>query len=114
MHRKKHRGRIQAQGGGLEASETWNQDEPLTKQEGLSLLARLKSKLTPEEREQRRKSFDDAERFIDGARGGLNAPQRRSFLSTPGKGLRVDIEIWGGTAFIALIILILVAIWLID
>ncbi|MBL7792173.1 MAG: hypothetical protein JNK77_07610 [Saprospiraceae bacterium] len=114
MYRKKHRGRIQAQGGGLETSETWNQDEPLTKQEGRGLLARLKSKLTPEEREQRRKSFEDAERFIDGARGGLDAPQRRSFLSTQGKGLRVDIEIWGGTAFIALIILILVAIWLID
>jgi hypothetical protein len=114
MHRKKHRGRIQAQGGGLEASETWNQEEPLTKQEGTGLLERLKSKLTPEERAKRRKSFDDAERFITGAQGGLDAPQRKSFLSTQGKGLRVDIEIWSGTAFIALIILILVAIWLID
>ncbi len=114
MHKKKHRGRIQAQGGGLEVSERWNQDEPLTKQQGKSLLDLLKSRLSPQEQEQRRKSFEDAARFIDGAQGGLDAPQRRSFLSTQGKGLRVDIEIWGGTAFIALIILILVAIWLID
>ncbi len=114
MHRKKHRGRIQAQGGGLEASETWNQDDPLTKQQGQNLLDRLKNKLSPEAREQRRKPFEDAERFIAGARGGLDAPQRRSFLGPQGKGIRVDIEIWGGTAFIALIILILVAIWLID
>ncbi|MGK0366830.1 MAG: hypothetical protein ACI85O_003907 [Saprospiraceae bacterium] len=39
---KKHRGRVQAQGGGLEKSESWSQDEPLSKEDGLSLLEKLK------------------------------------------------------------------------
>ena len=36
---KKHRGRIQAQGDCTEKSESWSQDEPLSKKDGLSLLA---------------------------------------------------------------------------
>jgi len=39
-----HRGRLQAQGDGLESSECWNQEEPLTKEKGLSLLERLRKK----------------------------------------------------------------------
>lgn len=42
---QKHRGRIQAQGNGLELSESWSQDEPLTKEKGLDLLERLKLRL---------------------------------------------------------------------
>ena len=38
---KPHRGRIQAQGGGLEKSESWSQDKPLSAKQGLSLLARF-------------------------------------------------------------------------
>jgi hypothetical protein len=36
-----HRGRIQAQGGGLEASESWSSSTPPTKQEGLDLIDKL-------------------------------------------------------------------------
>jgi hypothetical protein len=38
----KHRGRIQAQGENLEASESWAQNEPLTKNAGLKLLEKPK------------------------------------------------------------------------
>jgi hypothetical protein len=33
-----HRGRIQAQGNGVEKSENWSQDDPLTATQGLTLL----------------------------------------------------------------------------
>jgi hypothetical protein len=33
-----HRGRIQAQGNGVEKSENWSQDNPLTSVDGLELL----------------------------------------------------------------------------
>ena len=39
--KKTHRGRLQAQGGGLEASETWEQAEPLSKKAGLLLYVHL-------------------------------------------------------------------------
>lgn len=39
----KHRGRIQAQGEKLEASEAWSQNEPPTKIEGLLMLDKIKS-----------------------------------------------------------------------
>jgi len=37
-----HRGRIQAQGSGVEKSESWAKDEPLTYEEGLALIEELK------------------------------------------------------------------------
>ena len=39
---KKHRGRIQAQGNGVEKSVTWSQDEPLSREQGKTLLQQLK------------------------------------------------------------------------
>lgn len=114
MARKKHRGRFQAQGGGLEASETWNQDTPITKEQAKHLLDKLKEKIPPEERAKRAGQFDDAGRFIDGVKGGVDAPQKRTFLNRKQRGVRVDIEIWSGTAFIAIIILILVVLWMLN
>lgn len=61
----KHRGRIQAQGDKLEESESWAQNEPLTKKEGLSLLEKLKNKIPKKEAEIRKKPFKKAERFIN-------------------------------------------------
>jgi hypothetical protein len=60
-----HRGRIQVQGENLEASESWSQKEPLTQQEGLSLLDKLKNKIPRKESEIREKAFTKAEQFIN-------------------------------------------------
>jgi len=40
-----HRGRIQAQSGGLEASESWSSSTPPTQQEGLDLIDQLEQKI---------------------------------------------------------------------
>jgi len=59
-----HRGRIQAQGGNLEESEAWWQDKPLTLEEGLILLEKLKDKLPIEQA---------------GENGGINAQVSKTF-----------------------------------
>ena len=110
--KKRHRGRIQAQGGGLEESESWSQEEPLTKEEGLGLLDRLWKKLGPEDQELRKKPFEDAERFIKNVEGGVDAPIRKTFRNKKTKDVRVDIDVWSGTAFFSIIILILLLLWL--
>lgn len=109
---KPHRGRIQAQGGGLEVSESWSQDKPLTKDQGLLLLGKLKGRLNPKEQALREKPFADAERFIKGVKGGVRAPVSQSFQNRKTKDVRVDIEVWNGFAFISIAIIILIALWL--
>lgn len=97
---KKHRGRIQAQGGGTEKSESWSQDEPLSKKDGLNLLGILKSRMNKKELELRERQFDDAERYIENVEGGLDALKKKTFRNRKTKDVRVDIEILSGTAFI--------------
>jgi len=112
--KKKHRGRFQAQGDGLEASETWNQKEPLTKRKGLTLLNKLRNKLSDKDRELREKQFKDAERFINGSKGGVDSPLRQTFKNRKTKDARVDIEVWSGSAFVSLLALILLLLWLLQ
>ena len=97
----KHRGRIQAQGGGLEKSEAWSQDQPLSLKQGLALLARLVAKLTATERADRDKPIQKAERFIKtaGKSGGVFVPIFKSFLAKGSKDKRIDIEVRSGKAF---------------
>lgn len=98
---KQHRGRIQAQGGGVEKSEAWSQDKPLSAKRGLSLLARLVAKLTAKDRADRDKPIQNAERFIKtaGKNGGVFAPVFKSFLAKGSKDKRIDIEVRSGKAF---------------
>jgi hypothetical protein len=114
MAKKEHRGRFQAQGSGLEESESWSKDKPLTKEEGLELLNKLKEKLNPKDQELRKKPFADAERFVKGAKGGVQAPLRQSFRDPKTKDIRVDIEVWNGNAFVAITFLILIVIWMLK
>lgn len=100
---KKHRGRIQAQGGGTEKSESWAQDEPLSKEDGLSLLEKLKSRMTKKELQLRERQFDDAERYIENAEGGLDAVKKKTFRNRKTKDVRVDIEILSGIAFLSIV-----------
>lgn len=110
---KKHRGRIQAQGGGTEKSVSWAQDEPLKKEDGLRLLNELQDQLTDKEYKLREKQLQAAERYINNA-NGLDAFKSKSFRNTKEEGVRIDIEINAGTAFSCLIIFILLLFLLIK
>lgn len=106
---KKHRGRIQAQGGDTEKSVSWSQDEPLSKADGLRLLNELESQLTKKENQERERSLTNAQRFIENVQGGIDAVEKRSFYGAKGKGsgIRIDIEVLGGVAFVFLLLAVL-------
>lgn len=96
-----HRGRIQAQGENLEASEAWSQNEPLTKGVGLEMLDNLKSKIPAMEAKMRVRAFDKAKLFINqGPYEVWTSPIVRSYKVKGTKKERVDIEIQKGQAFI--------------
>ncbi len=96
---KPHRGRMQAQGNGLEKSVSWSQDEPLTRTQAKGLLQRLKGLLSKSEYAERAEQFDQAERYIEGA-DGLDATKRRTFQNRKTRDVRVDIEVLAGRAFV--------------
>ena len=102
---KEHRGRIQAQGEGLEASENWAQDDPLTAEDGRTLLDKLKAKISKSEARKRTAEFDKAKDLIDRAeqQGGIHAHYGKSFRKSK-SSVRVDIEVLGGTAFICVVL----------
>jgi len=100
-----HRGRWQAQGGGLEESEPWNQSTPLTLTQGLALLDKLEAKLRPSDRKARALYFEQARIYARrlAAGGGMSADNFRgkSFpTGVPSSHPRVDLEIRKGDAFI--------------
>lgn len=97
-----HRGRFQAQGGGVEESEKWAQNQPLSLARALKLLANLIAKLTIKQYERRRTQFDKAEQYIRNAAetGGMYAKTSKSFDVEGSADERVDIEIWAGQAFV--------------
>ena len=110
---KSHRGRIQAQGGGLEKSESWAQDKPLTKAQGLSLLQRLWNKLTKKEKEPRQRPYQQARRYIQNVgAGGIDAPVKKPFRNRKTKDIRIDIEVLAGTAFLLVLGMFLYWFWL--
>jgi hypothetical protein len=102
IEEKRHRGRIQAQGGGVEESESWAKDEPLTLEEGLEYLETLKNKLSKTDYEQRAKEFEKAEKFIRqaGENGGVDAQVSKTFKVKGTRDVRIDIEVISGTAFV--------------
>jgi hypothetical protein len=103
-----HRGRIQAQGGGLEESESWAMSVPITVDEALELLESLKNKLSSKELKVREKEFDKARAFIvqAGENGGVDAQVSKTFKVKGTKDLRVDIEVIKGRAFVKNLILL--------
>jgi len=99
-HEPQHRGRIQAQGGGLEESEAWSQNKPLSMREGLNLLEVLKNKLPKKEFLLRESAFEKAKNFIEQAPDiGVDAQVSRTFEVKGTRNIRVDIEVIKGTAF---------------
>ncbi|MBC3920141.1 transglutaminase domain-containing protein [Undibacterium sp. CY18W] len=101
---KCHRGRFQAQGGGLEASQPWAQVAPLTLGQATALLTTLQASLSPKDQALRAGPFAQAFRFIEGAAvsGGVCATVMKSFYPDPPlpNGIRVDIEVRAGQAFV--------------
>lgn len=97
-----HRGRFQAQGGGVEESEAWSQQSPLTRTKALSLLQRLIQKLLPKDYAKRKQAFEKAENFVNNAseNGGIFAVIKKTFKVKGSKDERVDIEVLGGKAFV--------------
>ena len=97
---RNNRGRIQAQGGGIDKSEPWAQGTPPTVEQGLELLDALKGQLSVKEFQAREQAFRRAERFIINAgQGGGVGPPGQSFLEQGTKDIRIDIDIFSGTAF---------------
>jgi hypothetical protein len=101
-----HRGRFQAQGGkgrGLQASENWAQDDPLTAVDGHFLLTTLHDKLDPADGFVREAAFAEAHQYIDAAAAANGiGPTKKTF---PKRGVRstdprVDIEVNSGLAFV--------------
>jgi len=109
----KHRGRIQAQGDGLEESEAWSSENPPTWKEDLNLLEKLKDRLSKRDKALREKPFKKAERFIRnaGANAGVDAPVSKTFSNKEKPSIRVDIEVRKGVAFISIIMLIMAIIY---
>ena len=97
----KHRGRIQAQGENLEASESWSQNKAPTKEDGLNMLEKLRNKIPKKEAKKRESAFKKAEKFIKRASeiGGIDAPSETTFAKMDSEE-RIDIEIKKGKAFI--------------
>jgi hypothetical protein len=98
-----HRGRVQAQGGGIEESEAWARDQPLPAPEGHTFLDTLRDKLSPSEQAMRVEAFAESHVFIDvaAAAGGAGAGTCKSFPRRPRKDQRrVDIVVIKGLAFV--------------
>ena len=106
--RMDHRGVIQAQGGNLQASRPWAQDEPLLASSGYSYLDSLKEEIGRREFDLRSEGFPQARSFIERmvARGGTDqAPPiiRKSYPQPPARlGRRIDIDIFKGKGLFTL------------
>lgn len=101
-----YEGRWQAQGGGVQESESWSQPMPLTLTKGLALLNMLEANLKPKDRKMRAPFFERARLFAKklASVGGISAANfggSKSFprRNQPGSYPRVDLEINRGHAF---------------
>jgi hypothetical protein len=99
-----NRGRIQAQGSNppVQKSRAWSQENPPSKGNGLFLLDEVWNSLTPSQRRDRQRAYEDARQFIQNApSGGYPAPLSRTFQDPQRRDptARIDIEIITGSAF---------------
>ncbi len=98
-----HRGRVQAQGGGTEKSESWAQNKPPTVRNVLGKVDRLEGQLTPKERLDREQPLLAMRTYLTNAgnKGGIWAiPKafKKSFLKRGSDDIRVDLEVHKGAA----------------
>jgi hypothetical protein len=83
----------------------------------LELLYKIRvlpqDKLSEKDLKDREKLFEQAERFVNNAQG-VDSPFGRSFRSRKKRGVRVDLEIKAGRAFVLLVSLFFLFFWLIN
>ena len=98
---QQHRGRVQAQGGGLEKSLRWELPTPPTAIFGVGLATSLYSSLTRGQQEERAKAFAQLVRWISSRPpAGVYAVVKESFPKPALRGgIRMDIEVLAGMAF---------------
>jgi hypothetical protein len=98
----RHRGRVQAQGGGAEESEKWEQNEPPTESEMLGKSDSLEAKLTRSQANDRAEPFERLRDFMRRAvkHGGVG-PTTKSFRKKGSRDIRVDLEVIKGLACVA-------------
>ena len=97
-----NRGRIQAQGAGLQLSVSWASHIPPSVTDGLVMLGELASMLSARQLAARNQAIANASTFIIrcGRAAGCS-PQSRSFRNKGAlRGARIDIEIISGVAFL--------------
>lgn len=96
-----NRGRIQAQGGGIEESEPWADPVPLPCENGLAKSNTLESGLPRRERQVRAVAFNSAREFMrrceENKGTGVTS---KSYPVRDDKNRRVDIEVRSGWAFV--------------
>ncbi|WP_321900386.1 hypothetical protein [Burkholderia cepacia] len=96
-----NRGRIQAQGGGIEESEPWADPVPLPCKDGLTKSKALESGLAKKEQKIRKDAFDRARDFMRRcAKNGGTSVTSKSYPVRDDKDRRVDIEVRAGRAFV--------------
>jgi len=95
-----HRGRLQAQGGETQKSESWTQQKPPTRGEVLEKCDSLEERLTARERRDREEPLQRLREFIVKAaeQGGVWAPCYKTFLKRGSGDIRVDLEVISGLA----------------
>lgn len=97
---KQNRGRIQAQGTGVEESESWCVELPPNKSRGYIMIEALKVKLNHKALRQRKVPFKKAKRFVETAPNvGWDVSTQSYAACPPYKDARVDVEIIKGRAF---------------
>lgn len=95
-----HRGRVQAQGGGVEESEAWAQSDVPNKSDGYCMTVSLKRKLRKKDLKKRERSFKKLDKFIGNAPSAGYDYSSQSYTPFPPQGdVRVDVEIKKGKAF---------------
>ena len=99
----KHRGRVQAQGGGTEKSVPWARDSPPTESEMLNFCDELEGKLSEREKRDREQPLAELREYIHrvARSGGISAnpkPHKKPFLKRGSKDIRVDLEVQKGMA----------------
>lgn len=107
MSESENRGRIQAQGGGVEKSKPWARSSPLPAPTARDMLSELKMELSSSERKKREQGFEQATKAVDRAeqQNGVPSddeyPWSKSFPMPPRHDARrVDLEVWAGKAFV--------------
>jgi RHS repeat-associated protein len=97
-----NRGRIQAQGSGLQVSQAWVQPEPPTASAGVAMLNAVWGQLTNRDQRMRNVAYQQLRNFISSRPpAGITAPFSRSWTNpgVAGSTARMDLEIITGSAF---------------